>query len=245
MPTLALSTPTNNSVRSATHAQTLELRAVRGDQEWSEVRALCCLTGAAGNPIDRARWRFFGEQWVGPYERLRPEWAYVALKGGRVVGYLTGCPDTARFEREKRWFVDVPLLLKIAAGRFDRRSGDVARFARRALRLEKSPEQFFSAATHALLRSKYPAHLHVNVAAEARGAGVGAALAQKYFERLRAAGVGGVHVFCGKKPVPFYERLGFEALEVIEYPLRVDGAVSTAPVYAMAGPLFFQDAGPK
>ena len=59
----------------------------------------------------------------------------------------------------------------------------------------------------------YPAHLHVNVDAEFRGAGLGAALVEALSDRLTADGISGVHVVTGRtqRNVRFYQRLGFRA----------------------------------
>ena len=67
---------------------------------WAAVGDLCCRTGDGGDPISNERWELFARIWIEPYRVLMPEWSYVALADRRVVGYLTGCPDTARFARQ-------------------------------------------------------------------------------------------------------------------------------------------------
>jgi predicted N-acetyltransferase YhbS len=52
----------------------------------------------------------------------------------------------------------------------------------------------------------------MNVAADRRGQGLGRALFDCYAEDLRRRGVTGVHLFCGKEPLTFYRRQGFEEL---------------------------------
>lgn len=60
------------------------------------------------------------------------------------------------------------------------------------------------------LTAKFPAHLHVNLAASARGFGVGTALVQRFIEDARRAGAPGVHVVTsqGARNVGFYVRNG-------------------------------------
>ncbi|MEO0670736.1 MAG: GNAT family N-acetyltransferase [Pseudomonadota bacterium] len=60
--------------------------------------------------------------------------------------------------------------------------------------------------------SIYPAHLHINVAAHARGRAVGAALISAASDALAARGCPGVHVVTGEgaRNVGFYLRNGFE-----------------------------------
>jgi len=66
-------------------------------------------------------------------------------------------------------------------------------------------------AEFAHLTARYPAHLHVNLTARARGAGVGSRLVEAFCEQVQAAGLPGVHVVTGQglRNVGFYERLGF------------------------------------
>ncbi|HEY0835383.1 MAG TPA: GNAT family N-acetyltransferase [Azospirillum sp.] len=66
------------------------------------------------------------------------------------------------------------------------------------------------------LFARFPAHLHVNVRADRRGSGIGAALVEAFAADCRAAGRPGVHVVTGigARNVPFYTRNGFtEAVE--------------------------------
>lgn len=66
-------------------------------------------------------------------------------------------------------------------------------------------------ADFAELTAHFPAHLHVNLDAAARGAGVGGLVVEAFCAQVRAAGLPGVHVVTGKgvRNVAFYERLKF------------------------------------
>jgi GNAT superfamily N-acetyltransferase len=207
-------------IRRLTHA---------AEAEWDAVEALCCRTGDDGQEIARERWEFFARVWIGPYKRLRPEWTYVAIAGGEIVGYLTGCPDTPAFARAKFWRITLPLLLDIAGGRYrDGSKRDSRVFVRRSLRVENWPEQEFSADIRRLIRASFPAHLHMNVDALHRRAGVGSRLLARYLADLDAAGIPGVHLYCGNGPLEFYRRHGFTERESIFF--------RGAPVYALARP---------
>ena len=198
--------------------------------DWRFIREACCATGNGGAPIDRARWPFFAEQWIGPYERLRPEWAYVAEEASPTrergpnsrAGYLTGCPDSARFRAERRWLFDIPLFVQARLGLFPM-NGDVAQFLTR-IRAEftgkipgRGPEESFPADTTREVLTEYPAHLHMNLTGEARGNGIGRALVERYREDLTHAGVHGIHLFCGEGPRLFYQRVGFRIIDQIEF----------------------------
>lgn len=192
------------------------VRAVRAASvDWSAIRDLCCRTGNAGDPIDASRWPFFAEVWIGPYQRLAPEWTYVADGGDRVVGYLTGCPDTRAFRRRRVAFA-LPLLVRLVLGRYAW-NADTRRVVRRALGLERGPEDALRARGPRGFEASFPAHLHMNVDAGFRNRGVGAALLARFVEDLERRGVPGLHLFCGTAPKAFYVRHGFEELAALEF----------------------------
>ena len=194
----------------------VQIRHSGSAEDWQAIRELCCLTGRQGNPIERERWPLFAELWVGPYQRLRPDWSYVAEARGRVVGYLTGCPDSARFRRARAVAWAIPLLLRMAIGRYPR-SADARRFAGQSLGLVAEPERRLRRTLPARVDRDYPAHLHMNVDAEARGKGVGRALLERYAADLAARGVPGLQLVCGVAARPFYQRLGFLDLGALEF----------------------------
>jgi GNAT superfamily N-acetyltransferase len=63
----------------------------------------------------------------------------------------------------------------------------------------------------AALMPRYPAHLHINLAAPFRGRGIGGQLVAGFAERARRAGAPGMHVVTGRamRNVRFYLRCGF------------------------------------
>jgi GNAT superfamily N-acetyltransferase len=71
----------------------------------------------------------------------------------------------------------------------------------------------YFAAFKVLTRS-YPAHLHVNLAPECRGGGIGSALVARFTADAARAGSPGVHVVTsrGARNVSFYARNGFREL---------------------------------
>ena len=185
----------------------------RGSQ-WAAVRELCCRAASDGAAIAAGRWPLFGEIWIEPYRELLSDWTYVALLEERVVGYLTGCPDTASFARRQFVHCTLPLLRQIVFGRF-RGDSYGKRFARQQLGLEKSAVRCFPRPVRRQIAAAFPAHLHMNVDADYRHAGVGTRLMMHYVDDLRRVRIPGVHLYCGGVPVPFYTRLGFCELAVI------------------------------
>jgi GNAT superfamily N-acetyltransferase len=62
--------------------------------------------------------------------------------------------------------------------------------------------------------ASYPCHLHINVAAEARSLGVGAALIEAFAAQVAGIKAPGLHLVTneGARNVRFYERCGFRVL---------------------------------
>lgn len=58
----------------------------------------------------------------------------------------------------------------------------------------------------------YPAHLHINLHAEARGMGLGSKLLQEMVIKLQQANITGLHIMTGpdSRNKTFYQRLGFD-----------------------------------
>ena len=67
--------------------------------------------------------------------------------------------------------------------------------------------------------ARYPAHLHINLTAHARGAGLGGRLIQAFVAAVAAAGAPGIHVVTGKtaRNVGFYARNGFAEVQAITW----------------------------
>jgi GNAT superfamily N-acetyltransferase len=211
------------------HGEHATLRTARSPADWRAVRELCCRTGNSGDPIEASRWPFFADLWIGPYQRLTPEWTYVVDTGREVVGYLTGCPDTAAFKRSSVHAVTLPLLLHVLRGAYGW-NGDTRRFVRQTLGFRTGPERRLLKTLRLNLYREYPAHLHMNIEARFRGRGLGRDLVERYLEDLRTARVRGAHLFCGSAPREFYTRLGFHELGRLELP-------SGIVVHALAQPL--------
>lgn len=192
---------------------------------WQGVRRLCCLTGNDGEAIAPARWEFFAQVWIAPYQTILPQWSYVAASGDAVIGYLTGCPDTAKFLRQKWLLCDLPQAVRLSA-KIASLTPPEKRFLKRVTGLSRGPEHSFPAKLRRALARDYPAHLHMNVDASWRRQGVGRQLVSRYFANLRQANIAGVHLYCGTRPREFYRRLGFVEIGAIRY--------ANIAVYALA-----------
>lgn len=69
------------------------------------------------------------------------------------------------------------------------------------------------------LTPDYPAHLHINLAADARNRGTGAALISAFMRDALAAGLPGVHLVTGRdsRNRSFYARNGFVAAAELDW----------------------------
>lgn len=146
------------------------------------------------------------EIYLNPYLHEDSGSVSLAWMHGTLVGYLAGCLDTESFPREDTLIGTAisrhRLLLKASALAFFARSAsDAARD-----RLNRRPT------TGEILDPRWPAHLHINVASEARGSGAGAALIEAWLDRLRERRIPGCHlqtIVENENAVRFFERSGF------------------------------------
>lgn len=173
-----------------------------------QVREICYLTGYMG---ESAAWYWrdfqsFAEIWTGYYTDEEPESSFVAVRSGRVVGYLLGCVDTARSPSPTsvatRQMVQRFLLLRSGT------AGFFWRAIRDTLRDGKVP-------SGELNDARWPSHLHIDLLSEARGAGVGTALMHAWLDRLAAVASPGCHLATmaeNENAISFFEGVGFRRL---------------------------------
>jgi len=168
---------------------------------------ICLRTGAAGrdgsglveDPL------LFGQLFAAPYAILEPEHAFVLDDGrGRAVGYVLGALDTRSFEArcEADWW---PLLRT----RYPRRP-DGRRVDDLLISLIHRP---IRAADEVVAR--YPSHLHIDLLAEAQGAGWGRQMMDAVLQALRTQGSRGVHLGVSTRntaALGFYDHLNFTEL---------------------------------
>lgn len=179
----------------------LEIRR-GGPSDWAAIKAICAETGRQGEPVDDEEREAFAEHWIGPYRELRPDWTMVAVVDKKVVGYLTGCPDTLAFEKERR----------------------------RVFQPQPDSRELFATEIRLKLWTENPAHLHMNVLSEFRGFGTGAALLRAFFDELKKAGVPSAHVICGPAAAPFWKRMAFTLEASVEAAPGVNLSALTRPV---------------
>ena len=175
---------------------------------------ICLLTGDAGQDATdlHADPDLLGHVYVGPYIVGQPDHALVLADDAGVAGYCLAVPDTRAFEAwaETAWWPELrrryPL---VDAGTADAETPDAE-----LIRLIHEPPLAPEAAV-----VRYPAHLHIDLLARARGHGHGRALMAQQLADLRRVGVSGAHLGVADtnaNAIEFYRHLGFEEIARLE-----------------------------
>jgi len=142
--------------------------------------------------------------WTEYYTDREPESLFVAARGEQVVGYLTGCVDT----HEAPSPADAVTRAAVRHALFLRPG--TAGFLWRGL-LDSVLQ--LGTPSGELDDPRWPSHLHINLAPEARGWGAGGLLMQAWFDRLADLRSPGCHLGTlheNERAIGFFERMGFE-----------------------------------
>ncbi len=174
---------------------------------------ISCDTALLGQPIDSlfTDRRLIGESLVGYYLEFEPELTFVAEENGRVVGYVTGCRETQRYERIFARRI-LPRLIRRLLFR-----GHLLRAnSWRLLSAIRQSGSHWARLRHHVMAT-YPAHCHINLATGSRHAGTGSTLLETLLLSLRRQGVPGIHIISATEPgKSFFRKMGFTLL--VRYP---------------------------
>lgn len=184
----------------------MEIRQYRPSDR-ADVYDVCVRTADGGGDA-RGQYStddFMPDVFAGPYLHLDPDLAFVLDDGERVVGYVLGTADTARWAERHRaeW-------LPLVAARYPLPDGEPRTKEEELTALLHHPEWN----VHPELAA-YPAHLHIDVLPGQQGHGHGRALIRTLLAALRDRGVAAVHLGMVSTNTParaFYDRLGFREL---------------------------------
>jgi len=178
-----------------------------------QVRAIACETGDAGSPFDEifSDCGVLADVLTRYYTDFEPQSAWVAEYEGRVVGYIIGSIRPNKYNAVMSWLVFPAAVL--------RGIGRGALWRRESWRIIGAGLAGFLPGVITANRGlgRYPAHLHINVSGEFRGERIGERLMQQFEDRVRAAGLKGIHARvrgdnAGARR--FFERLGYLPLIV-------------------------------
>jgi ribosomal protein S18 acetylase RimI-like enzyme len=142
-----------------------------------------------------------GYVWAVPYSVLEPQFAFVLAEGAKVIGYVVAAPDTVAFERrlDTEWW---PSVRRATEGLAPTRPLDADLLER--INVPRRHADWLAA--------DYPAHLHINLLAQARSSGWGRRMVDVELAALRRAGVRGVHLgisASNENANGFYRHIGF------------------------------------
>lgn len=170
---------------------------------------VCLLTGDAGQDAT-ALFRnadLLGHAYVGLYLVGQPDLALVVADPEGVAGYCLAASDTRAFEAwaETAWWPD----LRVQYPVLDDASADAG-----IIRLFHAPPLASDAVV-----DEYPAHLHIDLLARARGHGHGRELIERQLGSLRRQSARGVHLDVAAdnaNAIAFYRHLGFAEIDHLE-----------------------------
>lgn len=137
-----------------------------------------------------------------------PGTCWVAQMDEVVLGFLVGSPQAARQTPYSLTHIYPKMLIGLITGRY---------------RLGRQSWHYLSMLLGQAVRGEfveadleqYPANLHINVTAEARGMGIGKQLMSAYQQQLTGMGIPGVHLHTTDQNIAacaMYERLGYRLL---------------------------------
>ena len=175
------------------------------------LRALCCDTADAGNPIDPffPDREIFADLLTRHYTDFEPSCSWIAECDGHFAGYLNGCLDTRAFGRN----MALRILPRLAAKAICR--GTLWHSPARTFLALNLPLWIRPAKSDPSETARYPAHFHINLAPAFRARHAGSALVQPFLTRLQQLRIPGVHANVREDNAParaFFEHLGFTPL---------------------------------
>ncbi len=155
--------------------------------------------------------RLFADLWVRPYLGGPGCCNHVALSGGEPVGYVLGVCDLRAYRRDMVVRQAPAVLLGWLQGRYPQARQSLPYL----LRLLRYPARCAPI-------EAYPAQLHLNVLAEARGQRLGATLLETFLACLTARGVRGVQLSSTREneaALALYAKSGFRIYAEYRSPL--------------------------
>lgn len=197
------------------------------------VSEVCCRCGFAGEEIGQSQ-RFrdrhlFAMLFSRYYLRYEQGSCYVAVPArepGRVVGYVLGCPDTARYDR----LFARAMVPRIAARVFLVTWWRYPSTLRELLRWQAgNPWKSANPAG-----PEYPAHLHIDLLPEYQRQGIGGRMLETLEARFLELGLPGIHLVTSNhhaKSLPFYEKHGYLRHRVVQHEMWSDFTDYASVVY--------------
>lgn len=180
---------------------------------------VCCRTGFGGDDIatsgvfgDRRLFALLASEYYVRYEADTSFVAVPAEEPERVVGYILGCPDTARYSR----LFARKLVPRIAARAFFITSWRHPRTLVELFRWRAGIPWHEANPAGA----EFAAHLHIDILPEYQRRGIGGQLLEMLESRFAELGVPGIHLVTSnyhRKSLPFYVKHGYRVVREQEH----------------------------
>lgn len=170
---------------------------------------VCLRTGDSGADASdlHADPTLLGKVYVGPYVVLPGTISSTVRHDGVISGYVLAAVDTTAFEAacERTWWPALRDQYPLDATGYTAADRDAIG------RLHDPP------IAERPLVEEFPAHMHIDLLPAVQGQGLGRALIEQLFDRLREHGSPGIHLGVGvdnERAIGFYRRLGFSDAHV-------------------------------
>jgi ribosomal protein S18 acetylase RimI-like enzyme len=152
--------------------------------------------------------QLFLDSFYAYYTDIEPNYSWVAICEDQLIGFLTGCIDARKYQRDIYRIIIPRVIKKLFQGKYRIRYRSVSYFA-----------GLLTAVLHgghySIDYNMYPAHLHINIDKKFRGFGLGKTLIHAYLEQLSSLKVRGVYLHTTSQNITaykLYEKLGFKLL---------------------------------
>lgn len=139
------------------------------------------------------------------YTDLEPSGSWVACSDEKVVGFLTGCLNTRRYQRDLLRVIAPKVIKNLFLGKYKIGKRSLSYFG-------VVSNELFHANKYIIDYDIYPAHLHINIEKSSRGNGLGHELIGQFLNQLSTAKVSGVHLLTtseNKIARKLYEKMDF------------------------------------
>ncbi len=127
--------------------------------------------------------------YLDPYIDACPDTLFLAETGGELVGYLTGCPDSALLASEDERITRAIIRHKVML-----RPTSMPFFARSVVDVVGARLRGGQVASGEPVDARWPAHLHINLVPQARGTGAAHELMTSWQDWLVRSGAPGCHL---------------------------------------------------
>ncbi len=158
------------------------------------VKFICKETAPHKENNDEVTGEIIANTYATYYVREEPEVCFGLEADGLLVGYIICSANVKKFKKNFRK-TDLKEIKK--------------------LNKASAAESWFIPFPYMVFKSKYPAHLHINLLPEYQGKGYGTEMLETLFAALKERGINGVMLLASaenKGAIKFYKRNGFKTL---------------------------------